>query len=234
MTLVDDRRVHLVPSLKSLKRARHWILAGAVSVIATSEPLSAQTLPSPKPCSGCGDRLGVGVQVTFDSPQTGGSSISPRPFMTFGTGAGLGPAVGFNWLTINVDSGSTGNARTLAGLNVRPIMGGINYTKLFGTLALTAGGMAGWSFNSLHSIAVTPNNGVPASYSVSMNDAVAVKGEVTALQRITSRTRVQASVGYLYVSRQSSIDVSSGSTVDHIALHLSSVRGQVGFVYVLF
>jgi hypothetical protein len=224
-----SRRVQVVRS-----QAICCFLVSAVSIVATSQPVSAQTLPPPKPCSGCGDRLGVGVQVTFDAPATGGSSISPRPFLTFGTGAGLGPAVGFNWLTINVDSGSAGTARTLADVNVRPVMGGINYTKLFGTLALTAGGMAGWSFNSLHNITVTPNNGVPASYSVNMNDAVAVKGEVTALQRITSRTRVQASVGYLYVSRQSSIDVSSGSTVDHIALHLSSLRGQVGFVYVLF
>jgi hypothetical protein len=220
---------------------RHFktsIAIGFAAVLEVIVPtfLGAQSLPPLPHCGACGDRLAVGVQFTTDHPSSSntGSPAVPSPFLWFGVSDGIGPAFGLNWLSVDVNRIPIPGVIVNAAVRVRPVMGGVTYTKVLGGTALSTGAVAGWSFNSLHQIGVSSGNGGAVSYDVQMNDSFAAKAELGALQTIAARIKVTASVGYLWVARESDIHVQAAGLDQHVSVSLSSLRMQIGVMYVLF
>jgi hypothetical protein len=208
----------------------------AVGLLIAPAFVWGQSLPPLPHCGACGGRIAVGVQFTTDHPSSSNteSPAVPSPFLWFGVSDGIGPTFGLNWLSVDVNRVPVPGVTVNAAVRVRPVMGGVSYTKILGGTALGASAVGGWSFNSLHQIGVTSASGAAMSYDVQMNDSFVAKGEVSALQTIAARVKVKASLGYLWVARESDIHVQAAGVDQHVPIPLSNLRVQVGVMYVLF
>jgi hypothetical protein len=96
-------------------------------------------------------RLAVGARVRF--VRAGGSDVDDgvdiAPFIRLGSGDGLGPAVGFGWNHRDLRASPTGDA-SLASIRVRPVMGGIGYTRTLARRYQLSGSLvAGYAFTHL-------------------------------------------------------------------------------------
>ena len=93
--------------------------------------------------------MGGGVRVVRAGGADVGDGVNVAPFIRLGSGNGLGPAIGFGWSHRDLLASPTGDA-PLASLRVRPVMGGIAYTRtLAGRFQVSGSLVAGYAFTHL-------------------------------------------------------------------------------------
>jgi hypothetical protein len=93
--------------------------------------------------------VGAGVRVVRAGGSDVGDGVNLAPFIRLGGGNGFGPAIGFGWNRRDLLASPTGDA-PLASLRVRPVMGGIAYTRTLASRYQVSGSLvAGYAFTHL-------------------------------------------------------------------------------------
>ncbi len=92
--------------------------------------------------------LAVGASVSRSNPEAGSlaSRASVGPLFRFGSGRGLGVAIGFSWFHAALVGAAPG--QTLGRVHVKPIMAGLGYTLRSGRVSVSPSIVAGPAFNS--------------------------------------------------------------------------------------
>jgi len=170
-------------------------LAAIVLVLAFGSAARAQT----------DSVVGVGGGVTFHAA-TDPNVKTRTGFGLVGRlrrGTGLGFSLGLSWSTSDVRTDVDGEIVPLGTVTVRPVMVGASYTRQFARVALTAGVVGGWSFNS---VSQTPAEQKTYGEAVGMPDAhLSASGcwvarpSVTFWYEFPNHVAAFASIGYMMI-----------------------------------
>ena len=177
-------------------------------------------------------RVGVGVAVTQLLPTS--DELSPTtgvtPFVRLSPKKGWGISAGLNWSRVDVDGDFAGIDGDIGRIRMRPLMGGVGYTFVSGSLYTTLSVVAGPSWNTL-SLSAPLRDQFGAEEDT---DAwsFAVRPGVGVTYGLTSRFGLTGFGGFLVNRPNFKVDTSSGEvekkfTADAFAL-------SAGIVVTLF
>jgi hypothetical protein len=147
--------------------------------------------------------VGVGAAVSFYSATDPNVDAKPGWGLVgrLRRGTGLGFSLGLGWFSADVRAEVDGKAVPIGTVSVRPLMGGVSYTRQYARYALTGGFVGGWSFNS---ISQTPAQQRIYGAAIGMPDAqVSASGSWVARPSVTfwyelhKHLAVFTSVGYV-------------------------------------
>jgi len=116
--------------------------------------------------------------------------LSISPLVKVGGGAGLGPAVGFDWYQAELQS-MAGRPDVLARIKVKPVMVGATYTIVTDRASLSASLVGGYAWNSLTVTETGPAEGLP----VEVSNSLAWRPGASFWYDLTRRTALNLSVG---------------------------------------
>jgi hypothetical protein len=86
--------------------------------------------------------VGGAVRVLRAGGSDVDDGVDAGPFIRFGSGDGFGPAIGFSWNRRDLLASPTGDP-PLASLRVRPVMGGVSYTRTLASRYQLSGSLVG-------------------------------------------------------------------------------------------
>jgi hypothetical protein len=93
--------------------------------------------------------VGAGVRLVRAGGSDVDDGVNVAPFIRLGSGDGLGPAIGFGWNHRDLLASPTGDP-PLASMRIRPVMGGIAYTRTMTSRYQVSGSLvAGYAFTHL-------------------------------------------------------------------------------------
>ncbi|MCA1584118.1 MAG: hypothetical protein LC791_04860 [Acidobacteria bacterium] len=165
--------------------------------------------------------------MTFRQAQTSsldaGASIGP--LIRLGSGNGLGVAVGFNWLSVDLGAA---DAVRLARVRIRPVMAGAGYTWRVERVAASVSLVGGYAFNSLRIDNVAPGSRVV----LSVDDSFAWRPGLSVWFEINERWALNGFGGYL-VTRPSAMFL-DGERLSARTLRADTSLASLGLVYKLF
>ncbi len=93
--------------------------------------------------------LGARVRVVRAAGSDVDDGVDVAPFIRFGSGDGVGPAIGFGWNHRDLLASPTGDP-PLASLRIRPVMAGVAYTRTLARRYQVSGSLvAGYAFTHL-------------------------------------------------------------------------------------
>lgn len=93
--------------------------------------------------------VGAGVRLVRAGGSDVENGLNVAPFIRLGSGDGLGPAIGFGWNHRDLLASPTGDP-PLASMRVRPVMGGVAYTRTIASRYQLSGSLvAGYAFTHL-------------------------------------------------------------------------------------
>ena len=172
-------------------------------------------------------RLAIGGSFSVSEPAAADleSAWSVGPILRFGSGAGLGPAVGLDWYGATV-TGEPGGPESR--IRLRPIMAGLAYTVVAGRVSITPSLVGGYSFNSI----VVPDHGNAGRLAIDADDSLVWRPGVSAWIDTSRRTSAYLSVGFL----RTRLDM---TYVDAGVIQQRTMRGDatmlsIGVAYRLF
>jgi hypothetical protein len=139
--------------------------------------------------------VGAGLGLANQQGPAAGVRAALQPIVRLGAGAGLGPAVAFEWFEARAAS-ATDSRLDGGGIRVRPIMAGIRYTLPIGRLAIAPSLVAGYAFNSIR----VPDHGDAAGVPVGVDNSFVWRPAVGLWLDSGRRTLVHASVGRVLTS----------------------------------
>lgn len=171
-------------------------------------------------------RLAIGGSFGVSQPSDAlESAWSVGPLLRFGSGAGLGPAVGFDWYGANLTAEPGVPASRL---HVRPVMAGLAYTVVAGRVSISPSLVGGYAFNSI----AVPRSGAAGRLAVDADNSLVWRPGVSVWIETGRRTAANLSVGRL----RTRVNV---TFVEAGAIEQRSVRGDatmvsIGLAYRLF
>lgn len=174
-------------------------------------------------------RFGVGASFGSSHP-TGdglGTAWSIGPLLRFGSGPGLGPAVGFDWYRMSVASGDPGAPSSR--LRVRPLMVGLAYTVRSGPVSVSPSLVGGYSFNGVS----VSGAGAPAGrLAVDVSNGLAWRPGVSVWIDTGRRTAANISLGQ--VRTRLKVTFIEDGRVDTRTLAGHATMVSIGFAYTVF
>ena len=173
--------------------------------------------------------LAVGVSVGRSVPGEPGldGSLRVGPLVRIGTGAGLGPAVGFGWFRAAWRS-STPAAPVMAEIRVQPILGGIAYGLRGGRKAVSFSLLGGIAFNSL----ALPRNVVGDRIPLSIAHSFAVRPGASLWIDLNRRIAVNMAATYLITRPM--VRVLDRGELRTQPLRANAILFNTGIVYKIF
>jgi hyperosmotically inducible periplasmic protein len=174
------------------------------------------------------DRVAVGLSLGSSQPSDGafGSGLSLGPLLRFGSGAGLGVTVGFDWFRTTFTS--TDPASPESRLRIRPLMAGVAYTVVLGPVSIAPSLVAGYALNTID----LPDAGAAGSVAVDVDNSWAWRPGVSLWLDTSPRTAVNLSLGRV-VTRLHLTVVEDG-VIERRAHDGHSTMVSVGLAYRLF
>ena len=194
----------------------------------------AQTRPrlpalAPRPGEGPVRLVGVGASVRVNRPaETGLSqSLAVGPLLRLRPRNGLGPTVAFNWTNVAIETGPGGRPG-LAGIALRPVMGGVELGAVRGRFWAGASVVAGYSFNRLRidTTRVGPGRAIAVGHSFVWRPGAAVWFDVT------RRVGINVFGGYLFTSP--AVTFASDASIATERLRVNAATVSVGVAYWIF
>ena len=172
-------------------------------------------------------RLAIGASFGVSEPAAPDleSAWSIGPILRFGSGAGLGPAAGFDWYSAELTSEPGGPATRI---RFRPIMAGLAYTVVAGRFSITPSMVAGYSFNSV----VAPKEGSAGRLAIGADNSLVWRPGVSFWVDTGRRTAANVSVGLLR-TRLNVTYVDAG-VIEQRPLRGDATMVSVGLAYRLF
>lgn len=230
------RALELAGAVPGVTRVDSRLLVGADPVPAG--PPGAATLPERRPSRDpaaefaelerSGGRLAVGASLGSSHPAAAGaeSAWSISPLVRFGSGAGLGPAMGFDWYRARLSSPDPGLPSSR--LRVRPVMAGLAYTLVAGPVSVSPSLLAGYAFNRID----VPEAGAASGLAVDVRNSLAWRPGVSMWIATSRRTAAQLSVGQLRTRLK--VTYVDGARIDERSVDGHATTVSVGFAYTLF
>lgn len=182
--------------------------------------------------------IGLGLAAssydTLGNQGVGGTTLGPVLRLNLGTG--LGPAIGFNWHSMGVETDVDGQRVYLGRLRLRPIMGGIAYNWKRGRTMLSGSLVGGYAFTKL-----TVNDKARPAFRSSLDasflafdtgSAIAVRPQLAVWHDVAPRVGLTASIAYLFVQPSLSIETDRGTVKSRI--NATSTIVSFGLVYGVF
>jgi len=147
--------------------------------------------------------IALGLSVASYDPtghlSTGQTSIGLAWRVKSGNG-GFGPAVGFSWHSLGVQTVAGGERVYLGKLRVRPVMAGVGYSWTRGQWSLQGSVVGGYAFNRLSvddRARPAVRSALGASFvSFDVEDGLAWRTQVSLWYDVAPRVGVSASIGY--------------------------------------
>ncbi len=173
--------------------------------------------------------LAVGVSLRRSAPaeEALGGRLSVGPLVRFGSGGGLGPALGFGWFEAAWNRQSAGSP-LLARIRVRPVMGGVSYGLLGERQSVSFSIVAGMAFNSLS----LPANITPGEIPLTIGNSLAVRPGVSLWLDLDRRIAINLSGGYLMTRPR--LRVLHEGQIRTRALRADAILINAGIVYKIF
>lgn len=173
--------------------------------------------------------IGLGGGVRFaGSPGSGVDDVlDVTPLIRLGRGDGFGPAIGLGWTTRSLVDGPTG-APALAALRIRPLMGGVAYTRTVGRASTSLSLVAGYAFNGIR---VERDEAGPFRAIAAANSLV-WRPSASLWYEWTDRVGIQLSVGYLRARPR--VTFASDTAVRSQRVNGDAVMVSIGAAYWIF
>jgi hypothetical protein len=173
-------------------------------------------------------RLAVGASFGSSQPTADalGSGLSVGPIVRFGSGAGLGPALGFDWYRSTLTSSDP--SQPAGRLRVRPIMVGLAYTVVAGPVSVSPSIVGGYAFNRI----AVPGSGGVGRLAVDVRNSLVWRPGVSIWIDTGRRTAMRVSIGRL-MTRLNVIFIEDGR-LEHQSLGGHATMVSVGLAYKLF
>lgn len=153
------------------------------------------------------------------------SGLTVNPLLRFGSGAGFGPAMGFDWYGTNLSASADSRASRL---RVRPIMVGAAYTVIAGRVSVVPSLVAGYSFNRI----AVPDTGTEAPLAVDVRNSLAWRPGIAIWIDTGRRTAANVSIGRL-MTRLNVTYIEDG-VIEQRSLNGHATMLSVGLAYKLF
>jgi hypothetical protein len=201
------------------------LLAAAMFV---ARPSSAQT----------DNKIAIGANIEYDKSEQWSTHPHDGPGILFRLGhaqEGWGLRYGLNWYSAHLTLGSDTaiERNTLGELHVRPFMGGVGYTHMFGRGHSVA-------FNLLGGYALTgfaiedPSKPNPKVFGLTSHSSATpvIKPEVSIWVDLSRKFGANFSTGYMYARPKVTVATPSGQDVHAVRADMLMVK--FGVVYKLF
>jgi hypothetical protein len=115
------------------------------------------------------------------------------PLIKFGSGRGLGLAIGLNWFQAELQSLAE-RPDVLTRVQVKPIMLGVGYTIAAERVSLAASVVGGYAWNSL----TVTDTGLAAGLPVEVDNSLAWRPGVSLWYDLSRRTALNLTVGHVF------------------------------------
>jgi hypothetical protein len=173
-------------------------------------------------------RLAVGASFGSSQPtaEALGSRLSVGPIVRFGSGAGLGPALAFDWYRATLTSSDP--SQPAGWLRVRPIMVGLAYSVVAGPVSVSPSIVGGYAFNRI----AVPDSGGGGRLAVDVRNSLVWRPGVSIWIDTGRRTAMRVSIGRL-MTRLNVIFIEDGR-LEHQSLGGHATLVSVGLAYKLF
>jgi hypothetical protein len=164
-----------------------------------------------------------------------GDAYKVSPFVRWNsTRSGWGPTFGINWVTTGLGAPVGGQASSIGTLKLRPVMAGLAYNRLSARVRVSAGIVAGYTFNDARTDVPLPP-GVTATVKVANTWAVGPKAGITFA--VTRRLGLVGSLSYVYSNPNVTVRVSRGGVpvfeaTDHV--RGDALTARIGMAVSLF
>lgn len=174
-----------------------------------------------------------GPAWTVDSKLDDAYKVSP--FIRWNSrGSGWGPTFGISWTTAELRAPVGNQAASIGTIKLRPVMAGFGYRRLLGRALVSAGIVAGYTFNDARTDVPLPP-GVTATVKVDNTWAAGPKAGVTFA--VTRRLGLVGSLSYVYSNPDVTVRVSRDGlpvfeATDHVRGDALSAR--IGLAVSLF
>jgi hypothetical protein len=172
-------------------------------------------------------RLAIGGYFSVSNPAAADleSAWSVGPILRLGSGAGLGPAVAFDWYgaTLRAEPG-----RPAGRIRVRPIMAGLGYTVVAGRVSITPSLVGGYAFNRI----VVPKTGAAARLAIDADNSVAWRPGVSVWIDTSRRTAANLSLGLLRT--RVNVTFADAGVIEQRRMRADATTVSIGLVYRLF
>lgn len=171
----------------------------------------------------------VGAAIGFSNQRgrEAGARVAVSPLLRLGSGAGLGPAIAFDWFDA-VPIAPEEAAGDVGRVRVRPIMAGVRYTLPVGRLSIVPSLVAGYAFNGLR----VAESGAVERLSVGVSNSFAWRPGVAFWVEGGRRTAIHLSLGRVLTSPRFTV-VENGRLRER-TLSADTTVVQVGLAYKLF
>lgn len=137
-------------------------------------------------------------------------AVFPAGFLARTPKNGFRPTLGLNWF--NTDLREGGRDREIGDLRVRPVMAGLNFTRISGRVAVNVSAVAGYSFNRARASAA-PAGGTTLQFSA--KNSFAARPALSFIVTLSPRWAFYAGGGVLFVDAEIGLATldASGRTV---------------------
>ena len=154
------------------------------------------------------------------------SGLTVTPLLRFGSGAGFGPTMGFDWYgtTVSASADSSPASR----LRVRPIMVGVAYTIIAGRMSVVPSLVGGYSFNRI----AVPDTGTAATLAVDVRNSLAWRPGISVWIDTGRRTAANVSIGRLMTRLK--VTYMEDGLIEQRSLNGHATMLSVGLAYKLF
>ena len=184
---------------------------------------------APRPDGGPARVIGLGAAARLTRPSGAGlgAALSGGPLLRLRPRNGLGPAIAFNWMNADVESGPA-DRPGLAALQLRPVMAGVEYGIARGRFAAGASVVAGYSFNGLG----IDTERAGAGRAIAVRNSLAWRPGLGAWWDVSPRIGVQAFYGYLFA--RPAVTFASDTAIATERLRVDAAVLSVGVAYWVF
>ncbi|MCC7180867.1 MAG: BON domain-containing protein [Acidobacteria bacterium] len=172
--------------------------------------------------------LAVGMALMFSNDE-GDTDTRTKlwPIARLGSGAGLGPALGFDWYDVTPPAPQEG-AGDVGRLRIRPIMAGLRYTVPMGRVSIAPSLVGGMAFNSLE----VADTGAAEQIAVDVANSFVWRAAVSVWVETGRRSAVHASIGRVMTNPRFTV-VEEGR-LRHRSASADATVLLVGVAYKLF
>ena len=171
--------------------------------------------------------LGASVRITRPSEATLGRTQTVGPLLRLRPRNGLGPAIAFNWMNTEIETGPGGRPG-LAAIQLRPVMAGVEYGVVRGRLAVGASAVGGYSFNRLDVDTARPGSG----RAIAVGNSFVWRPGAVLWADVTPRVGINVFGGYLFARPR--VTFASDTSIATERVSASSAVVSVGVAYWIF
>ena len=191
-----DRAVGIARSVAGVFDVRSTLQIGGEAIVPLDEQVQRLELPEVDSAEFQGDPrlLALGAAVGWTDPRTAAlkQRVTLSPLIRFGSGEGLGLAIGLNWFQAELQS-LAGRPDVLTRVQIKPIMLGAGYTIASERTSLSASLVGGYAWNSL----TVTDTGTAAGLPVEVDNSLVWRPGVSLWYDVNRRTALNFTIGYV-------------------------------------